>query len=253
MSSKKKKKSEGSTRRRSERRFTPKSSYNPWLVRGVGALGAMLLGAGASGYFYGDAFELNEKLRAVPLYLVAAGFVATGAALWLGTSGEAPLRVGDPGIGQDRGEVRRMPWWAVEKIGFESRGLAISVVGADETGKAWTLLVPIAVHPEAASLIVREAEARVPEVLDVPTEVRERLATPSEYAGMLVKLEPLQVVGKHDAISGKPITYEPDARVCDRCERIYSRKTLPSTCACGQALGGRGSTEDETESEDVTG
>ena len=96
--------------RRTERRFIAQSSHNSWLVRILGGLGATTLGAGTWGYTYGHAFEADEKLKPIPAYLIAGGAVLTGATIWLGTSSEMPLRVGDPGIAMERGEVRRMPW-----------------------------------------------------------------------------------------------------------------------------------------------
>ena len=98
--SKKDKKKERGPRRQ-ERRFVAQSSYNPWLVRTLGALGGTVLGAGAWGYAYGHAFEADEKLKAIPSYLIAAGAVLTGATIWLGTSSDTPLRVGDPGIAME--------------------------------------------------------------------------------------------------------------------------------------------------------
>ena len=44
------------------------------------------------------------------------------------------------------------------------------------------------------------------------------------------------VVGKKDAISGKLISYEPDARVCTRCERVYFKRSVPKRCKCGNSL-----------------
>jgi hypothetical protein len=49
-------------------------------------------------------------------------------------------------------------------------------------------------------------------------------------------LEPPQVVGRHCAESGKVIAYEPDARVCVRCERVFHRTSMPDVCACGASL-----------------
>jgi hypothetical protein len=46
------------------------------------------------------------------------------------------------------------------------------------------------------------------------------------------------VVGKHCADSGTVIAYEPDARVCPRCERVYHKAHVPETCACGGSLEG---------------
>jgi len=52
----------------------------------------------------------------------------------------------------------------------------------------------------------------------------------------VLPLEPPQVVGKHCAASGKVISYEPDARVCPRCERVYHRASVPASCECGASL-----------------
>ena len=222
--------------RRSERRFVAQSSYNPWLVRTLGALGGTIFGAGAWGYAYGHAFEADEKLKAVPSYLIAAGAVFTGATIWLGTSSDTPLRVGDPGIAMERGEVRRMPWWAVNQITWESGNLALVISGKDESGSAWTFKVSVKSHAEAVGWIVKEALDRVPKVVDIRDEVLEKLPSAGAHAGMKIELEQLQVVGKKDALTSKLISYEPDGRVCARCERVYFKRTVPKKCKCGASL-----------------
>jgi hypothetical protein len=231
---KKKKKDKGP--RRQERRFIAQSSYNPWIVRVLGGLGATTLGAGTWAYVYGHAFEADEKLKPIPSYLIAAGAVLTGATIWLGTSSETPLRVGDPGISMEKGEVRRMPWWAVSQITWESGNLALVVSGKDEAGVSWTFKVPVNAHAEAVGWIVKEALGRVPKVVDIRDAVLEKLPGASPHAGMKIELEPLQVVGKKDALNGKTISYEPDARVCTRCERVYYKRTVPKKCKCGASL-----------------
>lgn len=230
----KKKKDRGP--RRQERRFIAQSSYNPWLVRILGGLGASALGAGTWGYVYGHAFEADEKLKPIPSYLIAAGAVLTGATIWLGTSSETPLRVGAPGIAMEKGEVRRMPWSSVAQISWESGNLALVIAGKDESGSAWTFKVPIKAHAEAAGWIVKEALDRVPKVVDISDDVLEKFPGANPHAGMTIDLEPLQVVGKKDAVSGKTISYEPDARVCPRCERVYFKRTVPKRCKCGNSL-----------------
>jgi hypothetical protein len=246
----KKKKDRGP--RRQERRFIAQSSYNPWLVRILGGLGATALGAGTWGYVYGHAFEADEKLKPIPSYLIAAGAVFTGATIWLGTSSETPLRVGAPGIAMEKGEVRRMPWSNVSQISWESGNLALIIAGKDETGTSWTFKVPIKSHAEAAGWIVKEALDRIPKVVDISDGVLEKFPGANPHAGMTIDLEPLQVVGKKDAITGKTISYEPDARVCPRCERVYYKRTVPKRCKCGNSLLQLRAqiTQDEDEDED---
>ncbi len=246
--SKKKKKHE--QKRRQERRFYPQSTFSPWLVRTFGALGAATMGAGALG-MYKEMFAADEKLKAIPSYLVAGGAVLTGLAIWLGTSSDPPIRVGAPGIGMDRGEVRRMPWYNVDAITFESGALSLVVVGKDDAGQSWTLKVPVKAQPEAVAWIVDEAQRRIPKKVDISDEMLAKLPRAEEHAGTIIDLEPLQVVGKRCAASGKTISYEPDARICERCERVYFKRSVPKKCKCGADLAhlrdSKG--QDETEEE----
>jgi hypothetical protein len=237
---KEKKKKKPAFERRFERRFIAQSAHNPWLVRVLGGVGAACLGAGGWAYAYGSTdnhiFAIDEKLKPVPSYLIAGGAVLTGAAIWLGTSSETPIRVGAPGIAAERGETRRMPWSAVKKITWQSGTLSLIVTGKDESGTAWTLKVPLNAHPEAVAWILKEAEARVPKVVDVEDEVLEKMPEASPHAGTRVELEPLQVVGKKCAATGKTISYEPDAKICARCERVYFKRSVPKKCKCGADL-----------------
>ncbi len=261
---KKKKAKKASGPIRSERRFIAQSSYNPWLVRILGAVGAIGLGAGGWAYFYAESFKkaaeaaraaaklahsgLGEsggnigvpaealRMEAMPSYIIAGAAVLTGIAIWLGTSAELPIRVGDPGIAMEKGEVRRMPWWAVSQITFESGNLALVVAGKDESGSTWTFKVPVKSHAEAVGWIVKEALVRVPKVVDIKDDILDRLPAANPHAGTKLELEPLQVVGKRDAINGKTISYEPDARVCARCERVYHKRGVPKKCKCGASL-----------------
>lgn len=234
--SKGKQKSKRGGVRRRERRFTPQSAANPTVVRVAGALAALLLGAGLWAYFYGTSFAGDETLARLPSYLVAAGSLAFGAVIWIGTSSEAPVRVGDPGIAVERGDLRRMPWWAVETISMDGGALHLVVAGKDDAGVAWTFKVPMRAHPDAVAWIIREAEDRVPDAVDIPREAREKLPAAAAHAGLVLQLDALQVVGKRDANTGKIISYMPDARVCPRCERVYFKRTVPKRCACKNSL-----------------
>lgn len=222
--------------RRQERRFVSQSSANPAVVHGLGAISALLLGAGAWAYFYGKSFAGDQELAQVPSYLIAAGAIVLGVVIWIGTSSEPPIRVGDPGIALEKGELRRVPWWAIEKISLDEGVDALVVAGADDAGVAWTFKVPLKAHAEAAGWILQEALDRVPRRVDIPDETIEKLPTAGEHAGLKVELDALQVVGRRDAVTGKIISYEPDARVCPRCERVYFKQSVPKKCRCGNSL-----------------
>ena len=96
--------------------------------------------------------------------------------------------------------------------------------------------MPLKSHAEAVGWLVKEALDRIPKVVDIPDRVLEGLPGANVHAGMKIDLEALQVVGKKDAITGKTISYEPDARVCARCERVYFKRTVPKKCKCGNSL-----------------
>lgn len=230
----KKSKSEGRerVRERREQRFEPRPNATPMVSHGLGALGALAMGAGAWGQFgplVTDA--VTEPVKGAS-YILFGGSLAVAGAIWLGTSGEPVLRVGDGGIGIEKGQIRRIPWHAVERI--EWRGEAVRVAGKDQSGVAVTLVAPVAKHPQAAAWIVKEARQRVPSVVDVPDDAT--LPEAVAQGAKSLSLEPLQVVGMRCAASDQIISYEPDARVCKRCERVYVKTQVPDTCACGASL-----------------
>jgi len=233
--SKKKKAKKDRGPARSERRFAAQSANNPWLVRLLGVIGASTLGAGLYAYFYGESFKKPTE-AVLPLYMVAFAAVVLGITIWLGTTSEAPLRVGSAGLAMERGDVRRMPWWSISRISWEAGNLALVVAGKDESGSDWTFKVPLKAHGEAIGWILKEALDRIPKFVDIGDNVIDELPGAGTHAGTKIELEPLQVVGKRDAISGKTISYEPDARVCVRCERVYAKSSVPKKCKCGASL-----------------
>jgi hypothetical protein len=219
-------------RERRERRFEPLANAKPWVAYVLGGVGALAMGAGAWGQF-APALGLGAS---APLpasaYILAVGALLVGAAIWFGTSGEPALRVGDAGVGVDKGAVRRVAWYAVERV--EWRGEAVRVSGKDEAGATTTIVAKLATQPQAGAWIVKEARDRVPGVVDVPEDAT--LPEASAQAGTIVTLDPPQVVGRHCAASGQVISFEPDARVCPRCERVYHKAHVPEACACGASL-----------------
>src|SRR5439155_1157310 len=98
-----------------------------------------------------------------------------------------------------------------------------------------TISVKLGSQPQAVAWILKEARARIPDCVDVPEE-SEAIPAASEDAGEVLAAEPPQVVGKHCAESGKVIAYEPDARVCPKCERVYHKAHVPNDCPCGASL-----------------
>lgn len=249
-------------RERKERRFVAQSSQNKMLVAVIGAVGSAALGAGIYGQIWGH-FERAEGQWLNPVVAVAAGgALLLAVAIWLGTSADPAVRVGDAGIVLEKGELRRMPWWAIHSITWESGNSALAIVGKDDGGRDLTFRVSAKTNPHAAAWIVKEADLRAEEHIDVPADARERLPEADPHAGMLVQLEPMQVVGRRCAKSGKLIAFEPDARVCPRCERVYFKTKVPKRCACGMMIthlrdamkgGATPVDEDEDEGDETSG
>lgn len=231
---KKKTAKRGQPRERRERRFEPRAATSPNLVYAVGAVGAILMGAGAWGQFGPLLHDGGPEPFKYAPYVLAFGSLLVGIAIWIGTSGEPALRVGDAGLAIDKGGLRRVPWYAVERIEWLAAEETVRVTGKDETGVATTVLAKTKSHAQAAAWIVKEARERIPSAVDVPEDAT--LPQPLASAGEKLPLEPPQVVGRHCASSNKIIAYEPDARVCPRCERVYHKAHVPDACECGASL-----------------
>jgi hypothetical protein len=168
--------------------------------------------------------------------LLGAGALAVGAALWFWSSGEGVLRVGAGGVGVERGkQVTRVPWHAVERIVWDPDRQALTLVGKDELGSNQRMTLSPKVHPAAIAEIVKEGRARIPASVDVPDEAH-GLPAVQKGAGELLVMDAVQVVGKRCAATDRVIAYEPDARVCPRCERVYHKTAVPNECVCGADL-----------------
>jgi len=217
---------------RRERRFEPKSVMSARVVYLIGALGAILMGAGTWGQFGAMLQESAPPPLKIAPYILAVGALLVGAAIWVGTSGEPALRVGDGGIAVEKRGLLRMPWYEVKEISWNGEGLRL--LGKTDMGATLAYTATLASHPQAIAWIVKEARERIPGAIDLPDAAG--VPDPLASAGEVLTLEPPQVVGKHCAASGRVIAYEPDARLCPRCERVYHKASLPETCECGASL-----------------
>jgi hypothetical protein len=246
------KKAKGAAKReRRERRFFPASSGNPLLVRVLGGAGAAALGAGTWAEFGRTWMSIDLPPYAFAPYVLGAGAVLFGAAVWLGTTSEPAVRVGAGGLAIERSELVRIPWHAIERIVWEQGHAELSIRGKDENGKEVNLALNAKTHPQAAAWLAREARERIPSVTDIPDEVSGLPPTRPDDGEILV-LDPVQVVGRHCAASGRIIAYEPDARVCPQCELVYHKLSVPEECACGASLVSQRVSVDEAPSKDAS-
>jgi hypothetical protein len=212
----------GQVKERHERRFIPRPTSSPVLVNVLGGVAAAALGAGTWAQFGREWTDNPLPPHGFAPVLIAAGAVLFGAAVWLGTI--------------DKGkEVTRIPWYEVERIVWDPDRQALSVQGKDETGRVENLTLTSKAQAAAIAWIVKEARGRIPEQVDVPEEA---LGLPEALPGDGERLvmDAVQVVGKRCAASDRVIAYEPDARVCPRCERVYYKESVPETCTCGASL-----------------
>jgi hypothetical protein len=234
------KKAKNLQRERRERVFLPRPTANSAAVLAAGALGSVALGAGSWAQWGRVVLGNATESLSYGWWVLSGGAVISGVAIWFGTSGEPVLRVGDGGVVMEKGgffgnePARRVPWHQIDSVTYDGASNAIVVKGRDEAGGDLAIRASLEAHPQAAAWIVGEARARVPAVVDVSEQAG--LPEARDNAGAMVTLEPVQVVGKRCADTGKIIAFEPDARVCPRCERVYHKDHVPDECACGGSL-----------------
>jgi hypothetical protein len=220
------KKAAQAKRVRKERRFMPEPTYASRASIAGGMLGALTLGAGVYGQW------LRDEPRAIAPYLFGAGALALAAALWFGDAGALPLRVGDAGLVVEKGtELTRLAWCDVQRV-FIERGELVA------QGKELTLRIPVAAHRTAIAWILSEGTKRVPAAMDVKRASLVGLPEIKETDGELVVIEGLQIAGRHCGASGKPISFERDARLCPVCGQVYLKDQVPKKCVtCDNELG----------------
>jgi predicted RNA-binding Zn-ribbon protein involved in translation (DUF1610 family) len=105
-------------------------------------------------------------------------------------------------------------------------------------GKEVTLRIPVAAHRTAVAWILSEGTKRVPAAMDVKRSSLVGLPEIKDSDGEFVVIEGLQIAGRHCAATGKPISFERDARLCPVCGQVYLKDQVPKKCVtCDNELG----------------
>jgi hypothetical protein len=215
---------------REERRFEPATSPSAWIsVLGL-SIASVLLGAGVYGQWLRSAVrpELTEP-HPYASYLLLGGALMLAAFALFGPRPARPVRVGDAGIGVEKGgsEIDRIEWRDVTRILLGGDTLSFQ-------GPGTVLAIPIKQHPQAAARAVAEARARIPAKLeDVDTAGVPKL---DEDAGELIPLEKPQLAGARCKASDELIAFEKDARLCGSCGEVYHKAHVPERCLTCDAL-----------------
>ncbi len=223
-----KKKAPGGAPRRKEHRFATQTTYIAVPVAVIGMVGSLALGVGVF------ALWILDPPLSWASYMVAAGGLGLGVALWFGQPPESAVAVGDAGIAvEDGGEVIRVPWHAMKSLRVSGGHLIARSSGT-------TIRFSLGANPRAAAWALKEAAERVPNVMDVDQSLTEKLPPPSEAEGLLQDVQDDQVAGARCANSGEAIQLEEDARLCPRCGQVYHKSSVPEQCvSCDTELKGR--------------
>jgi hypothetical protein len=210
---------------RSELRFLPRNGPAAAISVLAMSLGALAVGAGVYGKFLRDAAVGSHPWST---WLLVGGAVAFGAAALLGAMPAMPARVGDAGVGVERGgDVDRLAWFEVDSVGVTAGALVVR-------GARSSLSLKLSAHPEAAARIVAEAKRRIPakvgDVAGVPSG-----ASGGEGSAEKLALEPLQLAGARCAASDRIIALDKDGRLCGRCGQRYHKDAVPKACVSCEA------------------
>ncbi|HKQ71087.1 MAG TPA: hypothetical protein VJT73_17190 [Polyangiaceae bacterium] len=203
-----------------EKRFTAEPSGRANFQALIAGLGVAALGAGTYATWVKDV-----PMPAAP-YLFAAGALGVIIASVLGTSDGFPLRVGDAGIAIEQGSAQpeRLAWYEIEKVSLED-GDRVVVEGA---GKR---IVAVAAHHAAATAwILKEALDRIPKRVTIEPDRSSPLMRAADDHVAEIAIEPLQLAGRRCKASNAIISFERDARPCQRCGEVYDKKHVPAKC-----------------------
>jgi hypothetical protein len=205
---------------RSEWRYEPKSSPAALGTLIAGLCAAFLVGAGTYMQFLRDEALGPHKFGPV---LLGVGVVLLLAVVFVGQWPARPIRVGDAGIGVERGgsDIERIGWYAVTGMLLSDRALTVQ-------SAITSIVIPIPLQRDAAARALAEARKRIPgKVESIQSGALDKY---DERAGQSLPLEPLQVAGQKCKASGKLIAFERDARLCGRCEELYHKDSVPKRC-----------------------
>ena len=212
---------------RKERRFEPIGGGLPVPAVVLLWLGALGLGGGVWARWVAD------PPQAAAWYLLAGSCALIVAGLVLGGGG-VPVRVGDAGVALEKGnELVRLAWCDISRISLDGRMLVVR-------GEELALKIPLQPHRQAVAWILSETANRVPDVLDVKSDVVSELPKPSESLGELLTVEDVQVTGRRCANCEEVVSMARDARLCGICGQVYHQNHVPKQCAtCEQPLAGQ--------------
>lgn len=212
---------------RTERLFQPPRGSREKLGFALGMLGCFAIGAG----FYGAALAA-EAVAGSGIALGAGAACILVSVLLAFRRGPGPVRVGELGvIYGDPSEVPRLRWCDVRRLRLSADALEL------EPKEGRTLRVPLPAHGAAAARILAEASQRIGDRVDVSPKAHERLPSLSDGDAERVATVQVQFTGRKCAASGKSITFDSDARLCESCAALYHAQSVPDVCeSCGRPL-----------------
>jgi hypothetical protein len=203
---------------RVERRFRPAQAPANKLALGLGLLGSAALGAGV----YGAGLAPHEVRGSLALLL--GGLAALVVAFFISPRQVPVLWVGDLGVTfGDPTETPRVAWYEIKQVQLLGEVLRLTT----EQGQ---IDVPVGAHASGATRILAEAALRIGARVDVSPAAHARLPPLADSAGELMPAARLQLAGRKCLASGKSITFESDARLCDNCAALYHASHVPARC-----------------------
>jgi hypothetical protein len=227
----------GKTAGPKERRFEAEPGPRANLQALIGGLGVTALGAATYATWMHDApMEIGP-------YLFGAGIVGVIAATMMGADDGMPIRVGDAGVAIERGgsQPERIGWYEIDKVSLEP-GDRIVV----EAGKR-RIVAAKEHHAGAAGWILKEALARIPKRVTVPTDQQPAILAGTDDHGKMLPIEKMQLAGRRCKASNVVISFERDARPCPRCGEVYEKKHVPEKCLTCEAPMGKPAAENAAE------
>lgn len=207
-----------------DRKFEPAPDPRARPLFALGLAGSALLGAGAFGSFLASTPPSGSGAA------VVAGLAALAATAMLWPRADLVVRVGAMGVSYGEvGDERRVPWCDVERVRLAADQLVLEVNGQP-------MSIPLSRHAAAAARILAEASMRLGDRVDVSPSDHDRLPELVDDDAPLVPAE-VQLAGRRCAASGKPITFEGDAKLCGNCAALYHAARAPERCqSCQRPL-----------------